>query len=138
MSSIHGDPMTAGAAVAPPVAGAASARPPAERATPEGPMPERRKAPRPTADSPPADAAPASPASATSASATSASDRPAATRHRRPLGNMVMHAPQVLRALVRADEIWLVVLAAVRRLRRRRHGLADDRASPNSCTRSCS
>lgn len=33
-------------------------------------------------------------------------------RPRRPLGSAVMHAPQVLRALVRADEIWLVVLAA--------------------------
>jgi len=28
------------------------------------------------------------------------------------LGSAVLHAPQVLRALVRADEIWLVVLAA--------------------------
>src|SRR5579863_3645186 len=42
-----------------------------------------------------------------------ATDRPASQRHRRPLGNMVMHAPQILRALVRADEIWLVALAAV-------------------------
>ena len=33
-------------------------------------------------------------------------------RPRRPIGHAVMHAPQVLRALVRADEIWLVVLAA--------------------------
>ena len=33
-------------------------------------------------------------------------------RHRRPLTNVVLHAPQVLRALVRTDEIWLVVLAA--------------------------
>jgi CIC family chloride channel protein len=33
-------------------------------------------------------------------------------RPRRPIGSAVMHAPQVLRALVRADEIWLVVLAA--------------------------
>ncbi len=33
-------------------------------------------------------------------------------RPRRPIGLAVMHAPQVLRALVRADEIWLVVLAA--------------------------
>jgi chloride channel protein, CIC family len=33
-------------------------------------------------------------------------------RPRRPLGSAVLHAPQVLRALVRADEIWLVVLAA--------------------------
>ncbi len=33
-------------------------------------------------------------------------------RHRRPLSNVVLHAPQVLRALVRADEIWLVALAA--------------------------
>src|ERR1700742_1258210 len=33
-------------------------------------------------------------------------------RPRRPIGSAVMHAPQVLRALVRADEIWLVVFAA--------------------------
>jgi CIC family chloride channel protein len=38
--------------------------------------------------------------------------RAAARRHRRPFGSAVLHAPQVLRALVRADEIWLVVLAA--------------------------
>ena len=31
---------------------------------------------------------------------------------RRPLGEAVLHAPQTLRALVRADEIWLVALAA--------------------------
>ncbi|MDE2516998.1 MAG: chloride channel protein [Rhodospirillales bacterium] len=34
-------------------------------------------------------------------------------RHRRPLGNVVLHAPEVLRALVRADEIWLAALAGV-------------------------
>jgi CIC family chloride channel protein len=33
-------------------------------------------------------------------------------RQRRPFGDWVLHAPQTLRALVRADEIWLVVLAA--------------------------
>jgi CIC family chloride channel protein len=38
--------------------------------------------------------------------------RPQTRRPRRPIGSAVMHAPQVLRALVRADEIWLVVLAA--------------------------
>jgi CIC family chloride channel protein len=38
--------------------------------------------------------------------------RVAARRPRRPIGSAVLHAPQVLRALVRADEIWLVVLAA--------------------------
>jgi CIC family chloride channel protein len=32
-------------------------------------------------------------------------------RHRRPIGEWVVHAPQTLRALVRTDEIWLVVLA---------------------------
>jgi len=32
-------------------------------------------------------------------------------RFRRPLGEAVLHAPHTLRALVRADEIWLVVLA---------------------------
>jgi CIC family chloride channel protein len=35
-----------------------------------------------------------------------------ARRPRRPIGSAVLHAPQVLRAMVRADEIWLVVLAA--------------------------
>ncbi|OJY66690.1 MAG: chloride channel protein [Rhodospirillales bacterium 70-18] len=34
-------------------------------------------------------------------------------RHRRDLGEWVLHAPQTLRALVRASEIWLVVLAAI-------------------------
>ena len=38
--------------------------------------------------------------------------RPQIRRPRRPIGAVVMHAPQVLRALVRADEIWLVALAA--------------------------
>lgn len=33
-------------------------------------------------------------------------------RPRRALGDAVLHAPQTLRALVRADEIWLVVLSA--------------------------
>ncbi len=37
---------------------------------------------------------------------------PTGKRHRRPFSNVVGHAPQVLRALVRTDEIWLVVLAA--------------------------
>ena len=41
-----------------------------------------------------------------------ASRRAHTRRPRRPIGSAVMHAPQVLRALVRADEIWLVVLAA--------------------------
>src|SRR5271165_1447434 len=35
-----------------------------------------------------------------------------AVRARRPFGDMVLHAPQTLRALVRTDETWLVVLAA--------------------------
>ena len=33
-------------------------------------------------------------------------------RPRRAFGDAVLHAPQTLRALVRADEIWLVVLSA--------------------------
>jgi CIC family chloride channel protein len=33
-------------------------------------------------------------------------------RHR-PIGDWVLHAPQTLRALVRADETWLAILAAV-------------------------
>src|ERR1700749_3480979 len=48
-------------------------------------------------------------ASTTDAGATR---RAHARRPRRPIGSAVLHAPQVLRALVRADEIWLVVLAA--------------------------
>ena len=36
----------------------------------------------------------------------------AGKRPRRALGEMFLHVPQTLRALVRADEIWLVVLAA--------------------------
>ncbi|MGA8195465.1 MAG: chloride channel protein [Acetobacteraceae bacterium] len=39
-----------------------------------------------------------------------ASTRP--HRPRRAFGDAVLHAPQTLRALVRADEMWLVVLAA--------------------------
>jgi CIC family chloride channel protein len=38
---------------------------------------------------------------------------PAPVRHRRPFGEWVLHAPQMLRALVRTDEIWLVVLAGL-------------------------
>ncbi len=34
------------------------------------------------------------------------------SRTKRPFGSVVAHAPQVLRAMVRADEIWLLVLAA--------------------------
>src|SRR5579862_9242850 len=33
-------------------------------------------------------------------------------RPRRAFGDAVLHAPQTLRALVRTDEIWLVVLSA--------------------------
>src|SRR5580704_11910287 len=40
------------------------------------------------------------------------SDAGTIRRPRRPLGSAVAHAPQVLRALVRADEVWLLVLAA--------------------------
>jgi CIC family chloride channel protein len=38
--------------------------------------------------------------------------RHGAARPRRALGAWVLHAPQTLRALVRTDEIWLVVLAS--------------------------
>ena len=37
---------------------------------------------------------------------------PSVSRHRRAFGEVLLHAPQTLRALVRADEIWLVALAA--------------------------
>jgi chloride channel protein, CIC family len=40
------------------------------------------------------------------------SRRDTAQRRHRPLGSAVLHAPQMLRALVRSDEIWLVVVAA--------------------------
>jgi CIC family chloride channel protein len=49
------------------------------------------------------------------ASAAPHARRTAATRPHRPrraFGDAVLHAPQTLRALVRADEIWLVVLSA--------------------------
>ncbi len=36
-----------------------------------------------------------------------------AAKPRRPFGDRVLHAPEVLRALVRADEAWLAILAAV-------------------------
>src|SRR5271169_3271314 len=39
-------------------------------------------------------------------------DHATVRRPRRPLGSAVAHAPQVLRALVRADEVWLLVVAA--------------------------
>jgi CIC family chloride channel protein len=35
-----------------------------------------------------------------------------APRHRRPFGEAMLHAPQTLRALVRADEVWLVAVGA--------------------------
>ncbi len=40
-------------------------------------------------------------------------DTPQHRPPRRRLGEAVLHAPQTLRALVRADEVWLVVLAAL-------------------------
>ncbi len=49
-------------------------------------------------------------ASAAPPAGEAASARP--QRPRRPLGDMVLHAPQTLRALVRTDEIWLVALSA--------------------------
>ena len=60
-----------------------------------------------------AGAADAPPATRPAPTTREAPGRPASTRHRRPLGNMVVHAPHLLRALVRADEVWLVALAAV-------------------------
>ncbi len=56
--------------------------------------------------------------------------RAAARRHRRPFGSAVLHAPQVLRALVRADEIWLVVLAAFLGCGTGIMRLADERGDP--------
>jgi CIC family chloride channel protein len=41
------------------------------------------------------------------------SEAPDRVRPRRGFGETVLHAPQTLRALVRADELWLVVLAAI-------------------------
>ncbi len=46
-------------------------------------------------------------------SAAARRERPLPIRPRRPLGEIVLHVPQTLRALVRADEIWLVALAAL-------------------------
>ena len=44
--------------------------------------------------------------------ASGAQTRTARRPPKRPLGSVVSHAPQVLRAMVRADEIWLLALAA--------------------------
>jgi len=99
MSSIEGDPMIVGAAAAPPLATVAPARSPAAN-----PPVERTTATRPSGDGRVADSAPRDDVGA---------DRSSGTRHRRPLSNMVVHAPHLLRALVRADEVWLVALAAV-------------------------
>ncbi len=52
------------------------------------------------------------PTAGSSVSAPKPTLREAAPHRRRPLSEAVLHAPQTLRALVRADEIWLVVLAA--------------------------
>ena len=56
--------------------------------------------------------APAAPTARTTAPAARPNIRAAVPHRRRPLGEAVLHAPQTLRALVRADEIWLVVLSA--------------------------
>ncbi len=50
--------------------------------------------------------------SSTSPSGANTATRPRVRRDRRPIGDVVAHVPQTLRALVRADEIWLVVLSA--------------------------
>ncbi len=47
-----------------------------------------------------------------SSSTPSAAGPAAVARPRRPLYDAVLHVPQALRAVVRTDEIWLVVLAA--------------------------
>ena len=54
------------------------------------------------------------PAAAPAGAAARAAGAPAPTllRRRRPINDIVAQVPQTLRALVRADEIWLVVLAA--------------------------
>jgi chloride channel protein, CIC family len=52
--------------------------------------------------------------SARSGETAAAAPPPAAIgRHRRPIGDWFVRTPQTLRALVRADELWLVALAAV-------------------------
>ncbi len=58
-----------------------------------------------------APAGPAMPAPAPSDAGVRA--RETTRRRRRPLGGVVMHAPQTLRALVRANELGLVILAAI-------------------------
>ena len=50
--------------------------------------------------------------SATTSGAASRTGKRAARRDRRPIAETVAHVPHKLRALVRADEVWLVVLAA--------------------------
>ena len=58
-------------------------------------------------------------------------EAPPRPRRRRAFGDWVLHAPQTLRALVRADEIWLVVLAGLRRPRRRAVRDRDELRSPS-------
>ncbi len=55
---------------------------------------------------------PASPLAGRAVNSSRTADHAPVPRHRRPLGEAVLHAPQTLRALVRADEIWLVALSA--------------------------
>ncbi len=50
--------------------------------------------------------------SSTGLAGSNAAAGPRLRRERRPIADVVAHVPQTLRALVRADEIWLVVLSA--------------------------
>jgi len=50
--------------------------------------------------------------SSTGLAGSNAAASPRLRRERRPIADVVAHVPQTLRALVRADEIWLVVLSA--------------------------
>ena len=52
------------------------------------------------------------PPAARIASAAKRPPRPHPVRHRRQFGDMLLHAPQTLRALVRTNEMWLSVLSA--------------------------
>src|SRR5579871_25241 len=56
--------------------------------------------------------APASASGSSVGSSTASARVSPAAKHRRPIGDWFIHAPHLLRALVRADEVWLVLLAA--------------------------
>jgi len=68
--------------------------------------------PQPDSETASAISSPGIGTSGTNASGIATPDSRVQPRQRRPFNEMIQHAPQTLRALVRSDELWLVVLAA--------------------------